>query len=105
MSGMVALIQLLREFPLEITAYAWTSHNQLGLLSENDFSATRWVKVDSVKRPASMMFKVQARVPDRIAPWPHAYTVGEAYTPEEALAMVAAGMAFSEGWKEILPSH
>ena len=94
--GMLTVLDLLEEAePRELTVFFLLSHSELCLLSADDFRTRRWIKID---QDVNGRFVVKCRVPDRIAPWPHAYVRACVETPQEVIAKVSAGISFSEGW-------
>jgi class 3 adenylate cyclase len=94
---MLALIARLRSLPDDRQAWGLTSHYRLCLLGE-DSSATPWFVIISALDTRD--YYVEYLMPERVAPWPHAYVRGEASSEDDAVQMILTAMERSEGWSE-----
>jgi hypothetical protein len=97
---MLDLIARLRALPDERRVYGLTSRYRLCLLAE-DTSRSSWFVIISALEKRN--YSVEYLMPERVAPWPHAYVRGEAGSEEEAVQMIMTAMEKSEGWSEKAP--
>src|SRR5258706_5097327 len=82
---MLDFIIRLRALPDERLVYGLTSHYRLCLLAE-DNSRSPWFVIISALDKRN--YNVEYLMPERVAPWPHAYVRGEASSEEEAVQMI-----------------
>ncbi len=92
---MLSLLARLRALPDGRHVWGLTSHYRLCLLSE-DSSASPWFVIVSALDMRN--YYVEYLMPERVAPWPHAYVRGEARAEDDAVQMVVTAMEKSEGW-------
>lgn len=94
---MLRLIARLRALPDSRDVWGLTSHYRLGLLAQ-DSSETPWFVM--VAALDMRNYFVEYLMPERVAPWPHAYVRGEARSEDDAVQMILTAMEKSEGWSE-----
>lgn len=92
---MLDLIARLRALPEPWRAYGLTSHAVLCLMAEDSWQSDKLLKISVLD---DCNIDVEYRMPDHLAPWPHAYVKGWARSIDEAIEMVRIGMARCEGW-------
>jgi len=92
---MLDLIVRLRALPEPWRAYGLTSHASLCLMKEDSWQSEKMLKISVLD---DCNIDVEYRMPDHLAPWPHAYVKGWARSIGEAIEMVRIGMARCEGW-------
>jgi hypothetical protein len=94
---MLRLIDRLEVLPDERRVYGMTSHFSLCLLAEHDYLSPTFVVIT----PSVLQrYDIEYLMPERLAPWPHAYVKGVASSVDEAVEMVLIAMEKSEGWRE-----
>jgi hypothetical protein len=98
--GMLNLLAGLPRLTGETDLYGLTSHDQLCLLSEDNFQTPWWVPVSA---DSASHFIVQYLLPEEQAPWREAYVKGEAYSLSSALMLVQIAIERSGGWSKIPP--
>jgi hypothetical protein len=92
---MLALIARLRALPLDRRVFGLTSHLRLCLLAEDTYESPWFVIVSALD---NRNYYVEYLMPERSAPWPHAYVKGEARSEDDAVRMIEIAMDQSEGW-------
>ena len=95
--AMLELISSLRALPDTWRVWGLTSHHRLCLLAEDCYESPWFLIISALD---SRNYFVEYRMPDHVAPWPHAYVRGEAHSENEALRMIVTAMEKSEGWGE-----
>ncbi len=95
---MLDLIARLRALPDERRVYGLTSHDRLVLLAQDTYRSP-WLVILSALDKRN--YFVSYLLPERLAPWPHAYVNGEAQSEDEAVQMILTAMDKSEGWLKI----
>jgi hypothetical protein len=94
--AMLDLIARLRALPDERRVFGLTSHHRLCLLAEDTYRSPWFVLVWALDK---RNYFVEYRMPDAIAPWPHAFVRGEARSEDDAVQMIITAMEKSGGWK------
>ena len=94
---MLGLIARLRALSDERRVWGLTSHYRLCLLAADSSQTDRFVTVVALD---TRNYYVEYLMPQRVAPWPHAYVRGEARSEDEAVQMIQTGMEKSEGWNQ-----
>ena len=94
--AMLSLITRLRALPDPRRLYGLTSHNHLGLLSEDTSRSAWFVKVAALDK---RNYWIEHLMPEANAPWPNAYVQGHAHSEDEAVRMILTAMEKSEGWR------
>jgi hypothetical protein len=92
---MLELLLVLRALQNERQVYGLTSHYRLCLLAEDTYTS-RWLVIISALNNRN--YFVEYLMPERIAPWPHAYVRGEARSEDDAVKMILTAMEKSGGW-------
>ena len=92
---MLDWIVRLRALPNERRVYGLTSHYRLCLLAEDSYTSPWFVIISAFD---GRNFYVEYLMPEREAPWQHAYVRGEARLVEDAVRMVFTAMDKSGGW-------
>ncbi len=92
---MLGLIARLKALPDERHVYGLTSHYTLCLLSQDTDTSPWFVKVAALDQ---QNYSVECLVPDREAPWPGAYVLGQAQSEDDAVHMIIKAMDISGGW-------
>lgn len=95
--AMLDLIARLRALPDERRVFGLTSHHRLCLLAEDTYRSPWFVIFSALDK---RNYFVEYLMPERIAPWPHAYVRGEPRSEGEAVRMIVTAMEKSEGWIE-----
>lgn len=95
--AMLGLMARLRALPDSRQVYGLTSHHRLCLLAVDSYQSPWFVIISALN---NRNYFVEYRMPDDVAPWPHAYVRGEARSEDDAVAMVVTAMEKSEGWSE-----
>lgn len=95
--AMLDLIGRLVALPGERRVYGLTSHYRLCLLAQ-DSSQSPWFVIISALNKKN--YYVEYLMPERVAPWPHAYVRGEARSEDDAMRIIMIAMEKSEGWDE-----
>lgn len=93
--AMLGILARLRALPDERRVFGLTSHHRLCLLAQNTYRSPWFVIISALD---SRNFYVEYLMPDRIAPWPHAYVKGEARSEDDAVQMIVTAIESSEGW-------
>lgn len=93
--AMLDIIACLRALPDERRLFGLTSHHRLCLLAQDTYLSPWFVIISALDR---RNYYVEYLMPDRIAPWPHAYVKGEARSEDEAVQMIVTAIERSEGW-------
>lgn len=93
--AMLGIIARLRALPDERHIFGLTSHTRLCLLARDTYRSPWFVIVSALD---SRNYYVEYLMPDRIAPWPHAYVKGAAYSEDDAVQMIVTAIERSEGW-------
>ena len=94
---MLSLLAHLRALPDGRNVWGLTSHYRLCLLAEDSYETPWFVTVVALNE---RNYFVEYLMPERVAPWPHAYVRGEARSEDEAVQMILTGMEKSEGWSD-----
>ena len=94
---MLSLLARLRALPDSRNVWGLTSHYRLALLAQDSYE-TPWFVIVAVLDMRN--YFVEYLMPERVAPWPHAYVRGEARTEDDAVQMIMTAMEKSEGWSE-----
>jgi len=95
--AMLDLLTRLRALPDKRRVYGLTSLARLCLLAEDTYTSPWFVIVSALDK---RNYFVEYLMPERVAPWPHAYVRGEARTEDDAVQMIVTAMERSEGWSE-----
>ncbi|MDX2111882.1 MAG: hypothetical protein SFY80_16760 [Verrucomicrobiota bacterium] len=95
--AMLSLLARLRALPDGRDVWGLTSHYRLCLLA-TDSSETPWFV--TVVALNERNYFLEYLMPERLAPWPHAYVRGEALSEDDAVRMILIGMERSEGWSD-----
>jgi hypothetical protein len=93
--AMLDLIARLRALPDEHRVFGLTSHHRLCLLAEDTCQSSWFVIISALDK---RNYYVEYLMPERIAPWPHAYVKGEARSEDDAVQMIVTAMEKAEGW-------
>lgn len=80
-----------------ITTEIWgvTSHYQLVLQTENDYSSAAFVVI----KASSDAYHIEYLIPEREAPWEHARIIGATKSLDEAMRMLKIALVNSGGWE------
>lgn len=95
--AMLDLLARLRALPDERRVYGLTSLYRLCLLAQDTWKSPWFVIVSALDK---QNYHIEYLMPERDAPWPHAYVRGEARSEDEAVRMILIAMEKSEGWKQ-----
>src|SRR5262245_21261336 len=94
---MLSLLARLRALPNERRVWGLTSHYRLGLHASNSYETPCFVTAFGLD---ARNYLIEYLMPERVAPWPHAYVTGQACSEDEAVQMILTGMEKSEGWSQ-----
>jgi hypothetical protein len=92
---MLDLLARLRALPDDWRVFGLTSHNRLCLLSQDTCTSPWFVIVSAFD---DRNYFIEYLMPEREAPWPHAYVRGEARSADDAARMIRTAMEKSGGW-------
>ena len=95
--AMLGLMARLRALPDSRQVYGLTSYNRLCLLAADSYQSHWFVVISALD---NRNYSIEYRMPDDIAPWPHAYVRGEARSEDDAVQMIVIAMEKSKGWSE-----
>jgi class 3 adenylate cyclase len=93
--ALLSLLARLRALPDDRAVYGLTSHYHLGFHAEDNYQSPCFVVIRALDR---RNYFIEYRMPERMAPWPHAYVKGTARSEEDAVRMILTAMEKSEGW-------
>jgi hypothetical protein len=94
---MLGLLERLRALPDDRRVWGLTSHYRLGLHACDSYETPCFVTVVALD---ARNYFIEYLMPERVAPWPHAYVTGQARSEDEAVQMILTGMEKSEGWSQ-----
>ena len=94
---MINLIKQVNQELADVTVYAFTSHDNLCLVSENHTSSK--VHVVITAHGYGLGYIIQYFMPEELAPWEHARVMGESTTMRGAIEMIWTAMDQSQGWR------
>lgn len=94
---MINLIRQLNELLADVAVYAFTSHDNLCLVSENHTSSKVLVVITA--HGYGLGYIIQYFMPKEVAPWQHARVMGESKTMRGAIEMIWIAMQQSQGWR------
>jgi hypothetical protein len=92
---MLDLLARLRALPDDRRVFGLTSHYRLCLLSQDTYTSPWFVIVSALDE---RNFYIEYLMPEREAPWQHAYVRGEARSADDAVRMIETAMKKSGGW-------
>jgi hypothetical protein len=95
--AMLGLMGRLRALPDSRQMYGLTSHHRLCPLAADSYQSPWFVIISALD---NRNYFVEYRMPDDVAPWPHAYVRGKARSEDDAVQMIVTAMEKSEGWSE-----
>jgi hypothetical protein len=95
--AMLDLIARLQALPDDRHVFGLTSHYRLCFLAKDSYKSPWFVLVWALD---SRNYFVEYRMPEDIAPWPHAFVRGEARSEDDAIEMIMTAMDKSGGWNQ-----
>ena len=94
-TGVLRLLQLLREHSDEKTVFALTSMHRLCLLAEDDPDSPWYVMVEAL---SGTSFEVYALMPENQGPWANAYAFRLFCSVDATLAALVEAIEYTQGW-------
>jgi len=92
---MLDLITRLRTLPDERRFFGLTSLSRLCLLATDSYQSPWFVVISALDK---RNYSVEYLMPERVAPWQHAYVKGVSRSEDEAVHMTVTAIERSEGW-------